>query len=62
MAVVRNAVNTTTAARLAVLTPYWDFWEHTVGPALRAERYCLSAPSRYCLSSATPSAADPFNA
>ncbi|HTW98814.1 MAG TPA: hypothetical protein VMD59_08565 [Acidimicrobiales bacterium] len=28
----------TSPARLAVLTPYWDFWEHTVGPALRAER------------------------
>lgn len=26
------------AARVAVLTPYWDFWEHTVGPALRTER------------------------
>ncbi|HTX62069.1 MAG TPA: hypothetical protein VMD28_00415, partial [Acidimicrobiales bacterium] len=22
---------------LVVLTPYWDFWEHTFGPALRAE-------------------------
>jgi L-fucose isomerase-like protein len=31
-------VTNTTAARLAVLSPYWDFWEHTVGPALRVER------------------------
>lgn len=35
---VGNVVNNATAARLAVLTPYWDFWEHTVGPALRVER------------------------
>jgi len=35
---VSNVVSSRTAARLAVLTPYWDFWEHTVGPALRAER------------------------
>lgn len=26
-----------TTVRLAVLTPYWDFWEHTVSSALRAE-------------------------
>lgn len=33
-----NVVRNRTAVRLAVLTPYWDFWEHTVGPALRVQR------------------------
>jgi len=35
---VGDVVRNRTAVRLAVMTPYWDFWEHTVGPALRVQR------------------------